>query len=88
MSTDAAKTVQVHPLYPSHCLHECINATVNQITDANSPVRDINEAHCYTLTESIRNYKYDYVRAMITVNVFTIVNQEVPHVRLCAQRRP
>lgn len=44
-----------------------MHATVDKIVDLNNPLRDICGAYCYTLAQSFRNHKYNYVHGMITI---------------------
>lgn len=59
LSIDIGRDIQVHWLKRYHRQNEKIQARLNQIADAASPLRKIDEASCHALAKLIPNYNYD-----------------------------
>lgn len=70
MHNEIAKTFQVHILNFGDYEHRIILEIVEQIVDLSNHPLDINEAHWRALAESLRNYRYAWVRGMVTDHSF------------------
>lgn len=53
-----------------------MHASTDKVLNPSILLCENQEAHCYTLAESFRNYNYNYARGIMTVYVSTAVNRE------------
>lgn len=76
MTDSIRKAAQNHSLNLDHYLREVIYARMDQITNPNNLLRDIDDARCCVLAELFRDYRYNCAHGLMTVYLSSSISAE------------